>query len=148
MRKKYAINEPELLGALWGLEYFRYYVYGKRLNLLKDHQPLQPLLKQNRAHKQYSPRLTRWLDILSYFDVIVQYTAGKNIPLSDYLSRHPIVSTKFTVLENKADGQNETEAEKEFVVNQIYGVFDFNQTRGSIKRFTEQATLRKNSDQS
>ena len=27
--KKYAINELELLGALWGLEYFKYFVYGK-----------------------------------------------------------------------------------------------------------------------
>ena len=27
--RKYAINELELLGVLWGLEYFRYYVYGK-----------------------------------------------------------------------------------------------------------------------
>ena len=29
-KRKYAINELELLGALWGLEYFRYYVYGKK----------------------------------------------------------------------------------------------------------------------
>ena len=36
--RKYAINELELLGALWGLEHFRYYVYGKRVNLLTDHQ--------------------------------------------------------------------------------------------------------------
>ena len=28
--KKYAINELELLGVLWGLEHFRYYVYGKK----------------------------------------------------------------------------------------------------------------------
>ena len=31
--RKYAINEFLLLGALWGLEHFRYYVYGKRVNL-------------------------------------------------------------------------------------------------------------------
>ena len=29
--RKYPINELELLGALLGLEYFRYYVYGKKL---------------------------------------------------------------------------------------------------------------------
>ena len=144
--EKYAINELELLGALWGLEYFRYYVYGKGGNLLTDHQALQSLLKKNRAHKQYSARLTRWLDRLSNFDVIVQNTTGKNIPLTDYLSRHPIVPTELTELENS--GQNETEAEDDFVVNQIYGLFEFNQTRGSIKRFTEQATVRENSDQS
>ena len=88
--KKYAINELELLGALWGLEHFSYYVYGKRVNLLTDHQALQPLLKRNRAHKQYSARLPHWLDRLSHYDVNVQYTAGKNIPLTDYLSRQSI----------------------------------------------------------
>ena len=90
--RKYVINELELLGVLWGLEYFRYYVYGKRINLLTDHQALQPLLKRKRAHKRYSARLTRWLGRLGHFDVNVQYTAGKNIPLTDYLSRHPIVN--------------------------------------------------------
>ena len=146
--KKYAINELELLGALWGLEYFRYFVYGKRVNLLTDHQALQPLLKKNRAHKQYSARLTRWLDRLSHFDVNVQYTAGKNIPLTDYLSRHPIIPTEVAELENKADGLTEAEAEEEFVINQIYGLLEFNQKRGSIKRFTERNDTTEKSNQS
>ena len=64
------------------------------------------------------------------------------------MSRHPIVPTELTELENKTDGSNETEAEEEFVVNQIYGLFEFNQTRGSIRRFTEQATAREALDQS
>ena len=42
--KKYAINELELLVALWGLENFRYYVYGKIATLETDHQALQALL--------------------------------------------------------------------------------------------------------
>ena len=116
--------------------------------MLTDHQALQPLLKKNRAHKQYSARLTRWLDRLSHFDVNIQYTAGKNIPLTDYLSRHPIVPNEIAELENKADGQNEAEADEEFVVNQIYSLLEFNRERGSIKRFTEQLNARENSDQS
>ena len=115
------------------LEHFRYYVYGKRVNLLTDHQALQPLLKKNRAHKQYSARLTRWLDRLSHFDVNIQYTAGKNIPLTDYLSRHLIVPTEIAELEKKADGQDEAEADEEFVINQIYGLFEYNRERGSMK---------------
>ena len=142
------MNELELLGALWGLEYFRYYVYGKKVNLLTDHQALQSLLKKNRAHKQYSARLTRWLGRLSHFDVNVQYTAGKNIPLTDYLSHHPIVPTEIAELENTADGQNETEADEEFVVNQIYGLFEFNRALGSIKQFSKQTTEREKFEQS
>ena len=146
--RKYAINELELLGALWGLEYFRYFVYGKKVNLLTDHQALQPLLKRNRAHKQYSARLTRWLDRLSHFDVNVQYTAGKNIPLTDYLSRHPIVNTDESAAENNLSGQNEAESEEEFVINQVHGLFDFIQTNGSIKLFTERTKPRQNIEQS
>ena len=100
--------ELELLGALWGIEQFSYYVYGKRVNLLTDHQALQPLLKRNRAHKQYSARLTRRLDRLRHFDVNLQYTTGENIPLTDYFSRHPIVNTAENETETE---QRETEAE-------------------------------------
>ena len=143
--RKYAINELELLGVLWGLEYFRYYVYGKRINLLTDHQALQPLLKRNRAHKQYSARLTRWLDRLGHFDVNVQYTAGKNIPLTDYLSRHPIVNELGT---EELNANEEKEAEEEFVINQIYGLFEFNRTIGSITQHIKRPCSATNSSQS
>ena len=143
--RKYAINELELLGVLWGLEYFRYYVYGKRVNLLTNHQALQPLLKCNRAHKQYSARLTRWLDRLGHFDVNVQYTAGKNIPLTDYLSRHPIVNELGT---EELNANEEKEAEEEFVINQIYGLFEFNRTNGSITQHIKRPYSATNSSQS
>ena len=120
----------------------------KRVGSLTDHQVLQALLKKNRAHERYSARFTRWLDRLSHFNVNVQYTAGKNIPPTDYLSRHPIVPIEITELDNKADGLNEAVTEEDFIINQIYGLFELNQTRGSIKRFTEQAIARENLDQS
>ena len=83
-----------------------------------------------------------------HFDVNIQYTAGQNIPLTDYLGRHSIIPTKITELENKADGQNEAEADEEFVVNQLYGLFESNRARGSIKRFTKQTIARESLDQS
>ena len=88
------------------------------------------------------------LDRLSHFDVNVQYTPGKNIPLTDYLSRHPIVPTETTELENKADGLDEAEAEEEFVINQIYSLLELNQKLGSIKRFTERSETKENFNQS
>ena len=118
--RKYAINELEFLGALWGLEYFRNYVYGKKVNLLTDHQALEPLLKRNRAHKQHSARLTRQLDRLTHFDVNVQYTAGKNIPLTDYLSRHPIAHDSGT---ETSCAHDEKEAEEEFVISIRYTAY-------------------------
>ena len=105
-------------------------------------------MKRNRAHKQYSARLTRWLDRLSHFDVNLQYTAGRNIPLTDYLSRHPIISTAESGTENGRNEQRETESEEEFVINQIHGLLEFIQTNGSIKEFAEPTERRVKSDQS
>ena len=66
--KKYAINEIELLAVVWGLEHFRLHIYGSQIDLLTDHQALEPLIKRNRSNKTYSARLTRWLDRLAHFD--------------------------------------------------------------------------------
>ena len=50
--------------------------------------------------------------------------------------------------ENKADGQNEAEDDEEFVVNQIYGLLEFNRVRESINHFSKQTTERENFEQS
>ena len=85
---------------------------------------------------------------MSHFDVHVQYTAGKNIPLTDYSSRHPIVNTAENKTESDVSGQAETESKEDFVIKQIHGLFDFIQTNGSIKGFTERTKPRQNIDQS
>ena len=93
-------------------------------------------------------RLTRWLDRLGHFNVNIQYTAGTNIPLTDYLSRHPIVCCGEIEVESNANGQNEIECEEEFVVDQLYALFEFNQASGSTKRYIERTTPRQKTDSS
>ena len=88
--KKYSIGELELLAVVWGLEKFRFYLYGKKVHLYTDHQALEPLLKRNRSNKQYIARLTRWLDRLTHFDISIQHIAGSNLKFTDYLSRNPV----------------------------------------------------------
>ena len=85
---------------------------------------------------------------MSHFDVNVQYTAGKNIPLTDYLGQHPIVNTAENETENDVSGQTKTDSEKEFVINQIHSLFNFIQTNGSIESFTERTKPRQKIDQS
>ena len=67
--KNYSIGELELLAVVWGLEKFRFYLYGKKVFLYTDHQALEPLIKRNRCNRQYSARLTRWLDRLAHLDI-------------------------------------------------------------------------------
>ena len=88
--KNYSIGELELLAVVWGLEKFRFYLYGKKVFLYTDHQALEPLIKRNRCNKQYSARLTRWLDRLAHFDISIQHIAGSNLKFTDYLSRNPV----------------------------------------------------------
>ena len=52
--KTYSIGELELLAVVWGLEKFRFYLYGKKVFLYTDHQALEPLIKRNRSNHQYS----------------------------------------------------------------------------------------------
>ena len=71
-RNKYSVGELELLAVVWGLERFRFHLYGKQVQLFSDHQALEPLLKKNKSNKQYSAQLTRWLDRLNHFDIILK----------------------------------------------------------------------------
>ena len=71
--------------------------------LYTDHQALEPLIKRNRCNKQYSDRLTRWLDRLAHFDISMQHIAGSNLKFTDFLSRNPVEGAS---TENKYDEQS------------------------------------------
>ena len=71
----------------------------------------------------------------------MQYTAGKNIPLTDYLSHRPIIYEHET--ETPCESE-EKEAEEEFVI----GLFEFNRANGSIKQRIRRPSSVENSDQS
>ena len=83
------MGELELLAVVWGLERFRSHLYGKQVQPFSDHQALEPLLKKNKTNKQYSARLTRWLDRLNHFDITLKYTAGKEIKFTNFINRNP-----------------------------------------------------------
>ena len=61
------------------------YIY---IFLYNGHQALEPLTKRNRCNRQYSARLTRWLDRHAHFDIAIQHIAGSNLKLSDFLSKN------------------------------------------------------------
>ena len=67
--KNYSIGELDLLSVAWGLEKFRFYLYGKVVNLYTDHQALEPIIKRNRTYRQNSAQLTRWPDRLAHIDI-------------------------------------------------------------------------------
>ena len=88
--QNYSIGELELLAVVWGSEKFRFYLYGKKVILYKDHRALEPLIKRNRCNRQYSARQTRWLDRLAHFGIAIQHIAGSNLKFTNFLSRNPV----------------------------------------------------------
>ena len=97
-----------LLAVDWGLERFRFHLYGKQIHFFSDHQALEPLLKKNKINKQYSARLTRWLHRLNHFDMTLKNTAGKETKFTDFISCNPT-----------ENAEPEANYEEVFVINAI-----------------------------
>ena len=87
---KYSVNELELLAAVWAIDHFKYYLYGRRFTLITDHQALVSALNSNKSNKTYQSRLTRWIDRLLPFDFDIKHLSGSKMVLIDYISRHPV----------------------------------------------------------
>ena len=83
----YRINELELLGLVWAIENFIYYLFGKNFTVLTDHRALLSVLKSHRSNKSYNSRLTRWSDRLLPFDFNIEHIPGTKMGLVDYISR-------------------------------------------------------------
>ena len=84
---RYSINELELLGVVWSVEHFKYYLYGKPFTVITDHRALLSIMRENRFNKSYNTRLTRWVDLLIPFDFSIDHLPGSKMGLVDYISR-------------------------------------------------------------
>ena len=87
VKDRYSINDLELLSVVWSIEDFKYYLYGKPFTVLTDHRALLSVMRENKANKSYSSRLTRWVDQLLPFDFIIDHLPGSKMELVDYISR-------------------------------------------------------------
>ena len=126
--KNYSIGELELLAVVWGLEKFRFYLYGKKVFLYTDHQALEPLIKRNRCNRQYSARLTRWLDRLAHFDIAIQHIAGSNLKFTDFLRRNPV-----------ENASNEEVYDEQYVINILSEQAELNAKYGTL--FADQSQI-------
>ncbi|WUR04560.1 endonuclease [Vairimorpha necatrix] len=81
--RNYSISEKECLGVLWGMENFRYFLYGNEFKVITDHKALEVLNKGEIK----SLRIQRWLDKLSEYNYTIEYKRGTDIPHVDCLSR-------------------------------------------------------------
>lgn len=81
--RNYSTIEKELLGVVYAIDNFKYYLYGKEFEVHKNHNPLTYLNNITLA----SSRLTRWRLKLSEYSFKIVYKKGILNSNADALSR-------------------------------------------------------------
>ena len=88
--KRYSQIEKECLASVWACEKFQRYLIGMdSFQLITDHKPLVPLINDRDLDKVPS-RLQRLLTRMMAFHPVAIHTAGKDMVISDTLSRCPL----------------------------------------------------------
>ena len=80
----WATIEREAYAVIWALNRFRDIIFGSRVSIFCDHNPLQYI----RECAPKSAKLLRWSLALQEFDVDFQYKKGPQNVVADWLSRH------------------------------------------------------------
>jgi hypothetical protein len=82
--ENYGPADLETLAAVWAIEYFQVYVWGRRFTLISDHKAMETLLK---AAKEVKGMRARWIMRLQPFDFKVLHKEGVDNVVADALSR-------------------------------------------------------------
>ena len=83
--KNYQNLEREAMAAIWGMEKFHFYLYGKEFLLQTDQKPLTSIFKKHLV--DVSPRIRRIAMRIWPYMFTTQWIAGKDNSIADRLSR-------------------------------------------------------------
>ena len=100
---RYPVLHRELLAVIFGLEKFYRYVYGHRVVVMTDHQPLVGVVRRGNTLFTAYNRLQRYLIRMSPYDFELVYHPGKFNAIADFPSRFP----DLTELQSPADQEEE-----------------------------------------
>ena len=92
-KANWAPIEREMLAIVHGCSRFHQYVYGRKTTVESDHKPLESILRKpiSAAPKRLQ---TMILELQRYmYDIDVVYKPGKDIPVTDCLSRNLVVGS-------------------------------------------------------
>jgi hypothetical protein len=81
--KNYTTVEKKLSAIVWGIEYLRPYLYGRKFKVMSDHKPLTWIM----SVKGTGSRLLRWRLQLEEYDYEIVYKPGLQNSNADALSR-------------------------------------------------------------
>lgn len=83
--KNYCTTPLEMLALVTYVDYFRYYLLGRRFCIRTDHSSLRWLT----SFKEPQGQVARWLECLQEYDYEVQHRPGKQHNNADSLCRRP-----------------------------------------------------------
>ncbi|GFX59107.1 retrovirus-related Pol polyprotein from transposon 297 [Trichonephila clavipes] len=92
-QQRYAQIEKELMAVIYGLEHFNYYTYGRIVTVQTDHKPILGLSKK--PYDTISPPLQHMLLRLSKYNIQLDYIPGKNLVITDALSKSQSTTDNF-----------------------------------------------------
>jgi len=92
--RNWAIFDREMFPIIFGIQKFRRYLIGKKVNIMTDHKPLLSIIKSVKNGTS-SQRITRWIHNLFQFDFCITYLPGRLNIMADALTRAPFSSKKF-----------------------------------------------------
>ena len=81
--------------AIWALDKFRDIVFGSKITVVCDHNPLQYM----RDCATKSAKLLRWSLALQEFDLEIKYKRGTDNVVADYLSRHAKLDVCYVIVQ-------------------------------------------------
>lgn len=124
--ERYSASEKELLAIVWGLKNFRNYLYGHKVHIYTDHQPITYDLNSKNANK----KLIKWKSFINSHDHQITYIPGKTNVVADALSRIQVNS--LTPTQHSADDDDSnyipsTEAPLNVFRNQV--IIELNNTQ-------------------
>ncbi len=83
--QNYCQLEKETLSILFACERFHEYLYGRKFQVINDHQPLRSIFQK--PLNKSPPRIQRFRLRLQKYDFEFQYVPGKQLHVADALSR-------------------------------------------------------------
>jgi hypothetical protein len=91
--KNYSAYLVEMAATVWGIEHLDVYLIGKQFTLITDHRPLEHL------GSVHTKTLNRLQHLMLEYDFTIEYRAGKENAVADYLSRNATTTDTASVQE-------------------------------------------------
>jgi len=79
----YPVHDLELAAVVFASLVWRQYLYGSRVQIFTDHKSLKYLM----SHMELNMRQQRWIELIKYYDYIINYHQGKANVVVNALSR-------------------------------------------------------------